>query len=211
MGFIKKQLLDVIEWNDVSKDVIVYRYPLSDREEIMTSSTLIVRESQVAVFVHKGEIADVFGPGTYKLATENIPFLTKLLSIATAGESRIKAEVYFLNTKRFMGLKWGTQNPIMMRDAEFGSIRLRGYGTYAIKVNDPTKFMRECFGTNPIFRVADIADQYKSSLIQILTDVIAESKISALDLAASYKELGKKVEAHEIGRASCRERVCLSV
>jgi len=196
MGFIKKQLLEVIEWNDVSKDVIVYRYPLTNRDEIMTSSTLVVRESQVAVFVHKGEIADVFGPGTYKLSTENIPFLTKLLSIATAGESRIKAEVYFLNTKRFMGLKWGTQNPIMMRDSEFGSIRLRGYGTYAIKVSDPTKFMRECFGTNPIFRVNDIADQYKSSLIQILTDVIAESKISALDLAASYKELGKKVEAH---------------
>lgn len=196
MGFFKRQLLEVIEWNDASKDVIVYKYPLTNREEIMNSSTLIVRESQVALFMHKGEIADVFGPGTYKLATENIPFLTKMLSLATAGNSRIKAEVYYVNTKRFMGLKWGTQNPIMMRDVDFGNVRLRGYGTYSIKVSDPTKFMRECFGTNPIFRVGDIAEQYKSSLIQILTDTIGESKLSALDLAANYKELGKKVEVN---------------
>ena len=196
MGFFSKQLLDVIEWKDASQDVIVYKYPMTTREEIMTSSTLIVREGQSAVFVHKGEIADVFGPGTYKLATENIPFLTKLLSLSTGGNSRIKAEVYFINTKRFMGLKWGTQNPIMMRDADFGNVRLRGYGTYAIKVTDPTKFMRECFGTNPIYRVSDISEQYKSSLIQLLTDAIGESKVSALDLAAHYKELGKKVETH---------------
>ncbi len=196
MGFFSKQLLDVIEWTDISKDVIVFKYPLQKREEIMNSSTLIVREGQVALFVHKGEIADVFGPGTYRLATENIPFLTKMLSLATGGNSRIKAEVYFINTKRFMGLKWGTQNPIMLRDRDFGNIRLRGFGTYAIKVEDPTKFMRECFGTNPIFRVGDISEQYKSSLIQLLTDVIAESGVSALDLATKYKELSKLVEQH---------------
>lgn len=196
MGFFSKQLLDVIEWTDSSQDVIVFKYPLQKREEIMNSSTLIVREGQVALFVHKGEIADVFGPGTYKLATENIPFLTKMLSLATGGNSRIKAEVYFISTKRFMGLKWGTQNPIMLRDRDFGNIRLRGFGTYAVKVEDPTKFMRECFGTNPIFRVGDISEQYKSSLIQLLTDVIAESGVSALDLASKYKELGKLVEQH---------------
>lgn len=196
MGFFKKQLLEVIEWTDPSTDVIVYRFPLNNREEIMNSSTLVVRESQVAIFVHKGEIADVFGPGTYKLSTENIPFLTKMLSLATGGNSRIKAEVYFINTKRFMGLKWGTQNPIMMRDVEFGNIRLRGYGTFAIKVEDPSKFMKECFGTNQVYRVSDISTQYKSSLIQLLTDVIGESKLSALDLASNYKELGKKVESH---------------
>jgi len=195
MGFFSRQLLDVIEWKEPSQDVIVFQYPLTKREEIMTSSTLIVREGQVAIFVHKGEIADVFGPGTYKLATENIPFLTKLLSLSTGGNSRIKAEVYFINTKRFMGLKWGTQNPIMMRDADFGNVRLRGYGTFAIKVVDPTKFMRECFGSNPIYRVGDISEQYKSSLIQLLTDAIGESKVSALDLAAHYKDFGKKVEA----------------
>jgi len=194
MGFIKRQLLSVIEWKDASNDVIVFRYPLTDREEIMNSSTLIVRESQVAMFIHKGEIADVFGPGTYKLATENIPFLTKMLSLSTAGNSRIKAEVYFVNTKRFMGQKWGTQNPVMMRDVDFGNIRLRGYGTFAFKVENPTKFMKECFGTNPIFRVGDITTQYKSTLIQLLTDAIGESKLSALDLAANYKELSRIVE-----------------
>ena len=196
MGFFTRQLLEVIEWSDASNDILVYKYPLEKREEIMNSSTLVVRESQVAMFVHKGEIADVFGPGTYKLTTENIPFLTKMLSLATGFNSRIKAEVYFVNTKRFMGLKWGTQNPIMMRDVDFGNIRLRGYGTYSIKVEDPTKFMRECFGTSPIYRVGDIATQYKSTLIQLLTDVIGESKLSALDLAANYKDLGKKVEVH---------------
>ncbi|MCQ2556231.1 MAG: SPFH domain-containing protein [Clostridia bacterium] len=194
MGLFKKQLLSVIEWKDASNDILVYRYPMENGAEIMNSSTLVVRESQVAVFVHKGEIADVFGPGTYKLATENIPFLTKMLSLSTSGNSRIKAEVYYVNTKRFMGLKWGTQNPIMMRDVDFGNIRLRGYGTYAVKVTDPTKFMRECFGTNPVYKVGDIVAQYKSSLIQLLTDAIAESKLSALDLAAKYKELGKIVE-----------------
>lgn len=196
MGFFRKQLLSVIEWKDSNNDVLVYRYPVPEGTEIMNSSTLVVRESQVAVFMHKGEIADIFGPGTYKLATENIPFLTKMLSLSTAGESRIKAEVYYINTKRFMGLKWGTQNPIMMRDVDFGSIRIRGFGTYAIKVEDPTKFMRECFGTNAIYRISAIEDQYKSTLIQLLTDAIAESKLSALDLAANYKEISTIVETH---------------
>lgn len=195
MGFFKKQLLSVIEWKDPSNDVIVYRFPMEEGAEIMHSSTLVVRESQTALFIHKGEIADVFGPGTYKLSTENLPFLTKLLSWSTKGESRIKAEVYFVNTKRFMGLKWGTQNPIMMRDVDFGNIRVRGFGTFAFKVEDPRKFMKECFGTNSIFRVKDIVDQYKSTLVQLLTEAIGESKLSALDLAANYSELGNIVEA----------------
>jgi len=194
MGFFKKQLLSVIEWKDSSKDVIVYRYPMESGAEIMHSSTLVVRESQTALFIHKGEIADVFGPGTYKLSTENLPFLTKMLSWSTKGESRIKAEVYFVNTKRFMGLKWGTQNPIMLRDVDFGNIRIRGFGTFALKVEDPRKFMKECFGTNAIYRVGDIVDQYKSTLIQLLTNVIGESKLSALDLAANYSSLSDKVE-----------------
>ena len=145
---IKKQLLKVIEWKDDSKDTVVYRYPLTDRDEIMTSSTLVVRESQCAIFMHKGQIADVFGPGTYKLETQNIPFLTKLLSLKYGFESPIKAEVYYVNTKQFVGQKWGTQNPIMMRDAEFGNVRLRGFGIYSFKVDDAKLFMKEMFGTN---------------------------------------------------------------
>ncbi len=192
-GGVKKQLLSVIEWKDESKDVIVYRYPLTSRDEIMNSSTLVVRESQCAVFMHKGQVADVFGPGTYKLTTENIPFLTKLLSLPTGFDSRIKAEVYFVNTKQFIGQKWGTQNPIMMRDADFGSIRLRGFGTFSFKVDDPKVFMKECFGTNSVYRTEDVAVQVKSMLIENITDAIAESKTSALDLASNYKEISKKI------------------
>ena len=193
-SFTKKQLLSVIEWKDDSKDTIVYRYPLKKREEIMTSSSLVVRESQMAVFVHKGEVADVFGPGTYKLTTENIPFLTKLLSLPTGFESRIKAEVYFVNTKQFIGQKWGTQNPIMMRDSDFGTIRLRGYGIFSFKVQDAKVFMKEVFGTNEVYTTEDVALQCKPLLMQGISDAIAESKISALDLAANYREFSKTVK-----------------
>ncbi len=197
MGFFskfKKQFLSVIEWKDNSKDVIVYRYPLEDRDEIMNSSTLVVRESQSALFIHKGQICDVFGPGTYKLSTENIPFLTKLLSLPTGFDSPIKAEVYFVNTKQFIGQKWGTQNPIMMRDADFGNVRIRGFGTYNFRVSDPGKFMKEVFGTNAVYRVADVAEQLRPVLVSALTDTIAENKISALDLASNYREIADETK-----------------
>lgn len=190
---IKKQLLKVIEWKDDSKNTVVYRYPLTDRDEIMTSSTLVVRESQVAIFVHKGEVADVFTPGTYKLSTENIPFLTKILSLPAGFESKIKAEVYYVNTKQFTGQKWGTQNPIMMRDNEFGNVRLRGYGIYSFKVEDAKLFMKEMFGTNALYTVDDVAEQCRPMLMQGITDAIAESKLSALDLAANYREFSSAV------------------
>lgn len=212
-SFVKKQLLEVLEWKDSSKDVLVYRHPVDNREEIMNSSTLIVRESQVAVFVHKGQIADVFGPGTYKLNTENIPFLTKMLSLPTGFNSRIKAEVYFVNTKQFMGQKWGTQNPIMMRDADFGSIRLRGFGIFSYKVDDAKTFMREVFGTNPIYRVEDLTVQCKSILVTNISDAIAEAKVPALDLAANYKEIGDEIvkvsqpEFTNIGLKLCKVTV----
>lgn len=192
-NFVKKQLLKVVEWKDESKDVIVYRYPLNDREELMTSSTLVVRESQCAIFVHKGEIADVFGPGTYQLSTQNIPFLTKLLSLPAGGESKIKADIYYVNTKQFIGQKWGTQNPIMMRDNDFGNVRIRGFGVYSFRVTDAKVFMKEVFGTNAVYTVDDVTDQLKPMLIQGITDAIAEAKISALDLAANYKEFAGSV------------------
>lgn len=193
---IKRQLLEVIEWKDDSKDTVVYRFPLTDRDEIMNSSTLVVRESQTAIFVHKGQVADVFTPGTYKLSTENIPFLTKLLSLPTGFNSPIKAEVYFVNTKQFTGQKWGTQNPIMMRDTDYGTVRLRGYGIYSFKVTDAKTFMQEMFGTNSVYSVTDVAEQIRPVLIQSITDTIAESKISALDLAANYKEFSENVLTH---------------
>ena len=194
MGFFKKQLLEVIEWTDQTKDTIVYKFPLNNREEIMNSSTLIVRPSQTAVFVHKGQIADIFAPGTYKLATENIPFLTKLLSLPTGFNSTIKAEVYFINTKQFTGLRWGTQNPIMMRDKDFGNVRLRGFGTYSFKIVDVRKFMEEVFGTNNLYTVTDIADHNRPLVVQGITDALGEGKISALDLAANYKEFANQIK-----------------
>lgn len=200
---LKRQLLEVIEYTDNTKNTIVYKYPLTDRDEIMNSSTLVVRESQAAIFMHKGQIADVFGPGTYKLTTENIPFLTKILSLPTGFNSRIKADVYFVNTKQFTGLKWGTQNPIMMRDAEFGNIRLRGFGVFAFRVDDPAKFMKEMFGTNSTYTTEDVAEQCKPAIIQAITDTIAESKISALDLAANYKEFSSQIK--ENGNTNFKE------
>ncbi len=191
--FSKKQLLKVIEWEDSSKDILVYRYPLTDRDEIMNSSTLIVRPSQVALFIHKGEIADIFAPGTYKLSTENIPVITKLLALPTGGNSPIKAEIYFVNTKQFASNKWGTQNPIMMRDADFGNIRLRGFGIYSFKVDDAKLFMKEIFGTNQVYKLEDVTEYLKPLIIEGVTDAIAESKISALDLAANYKEFGQTI------------------
>ena len=191
--FSKKQLLKVIEWEDNSKDTIVYRYPLTDRDEIMNSSTLVVRPSQVALFIHKGEIADIFAPGTYKLSTENIPIITKLLALPTGGDSPIKAEIYYVNTKQFASNKWGTQNPIMMRDADFGNVRLRGFGIYSFKVDDAKLFMKEMFGTNQVYKLADVAEYLKPLIVEGVTDAIAESKISALDLAANYKEFGQTI------------------
>lgn len=191
--FSKKQLLKVIEWEDDSKDTLVYRYPLTDREEIMNSSTLVVRPSQVALFIHKGEIADIFAPGSYKLSTENIPIITKLLALPTGFDSPIKAEIYFVNTKQFASNKWGTQNPIMMRDNDFGSVRVRGYGIYSFKVDNAKLFMKEMFGTNGIYTLKDITEYIKPLIIQGITDAIAESKLSALDLALNYKEFGDKV------------------
>lgn len=193
MGFIKKNLLKVIEWKDDTKNTVVYRFPVQDRYAIMTGSTLVVRESQVAMFVYKGKVADVFEPGTYKLTTENIPFISKILALPTAFELPVQAEVYYVNTKQFTGQKWGTQNPIAMRDKDFGMVRLRGYGIYSFRVTDAKKFMTEVFGTNNVYTTADVAEQMRPMVIQSITDTIAESKISLLDLAANYKEFGASV------------------
>lgn len=195
-GFAKKQLLKVIECKEMNENTILCKYNLKDREEIMNSSTVIVRPAQVAVFVHKGEICDIFGAGTYKLASENIPFLTKILSLPTGFDSPIKAEVYFINMKQFTGLKWGTQNPIMMRDADFGNIRLRGFGIYSFKVDDPRKFMTEMSGVVNSYSVSNVAEQMKPTIVSAITDAIAESEISALDLAKSYKEFAQTVLEH---------------
>jgi len=192
-NFTRKQLLSVIEWKDNTKDTIVYRFPLQKREEIMNSSTLVVRPSQVAIFVHKGQIADVFSAGTYKLSTENIPFLTKILSLPTGFNSPIKAEVYFVNTKQMTAQKWGTQNPIMMRDSEFGNVRLRAFGIYSFKVKDAKTFMEQMFGTNEVYTAYDVSTQVRPMIVQAFSDIVAEKKMNVLDMASNYKEFSDNI------------------
>lgn len=185
-------ILKVIEWTDNSTNTLVYKFPMENKE-IMFGSALTVRESQVAVFVNKGKIADIFEPGFYKLSTSNLPFLTKLMSWKYGFNSPFKAEVYYINTRQFADQKWGTINPIMLRDADFGVVRIRGFGKFSFKVDKPEVFLNELFGTSSSFKTQDICDYLKSMIIQCITDTIAEQKISALDLAANYREISKAV------------------
>ena len=185
---IKGQLIDVIEWTDNSGKTMVHKYDMNGKE-IMMGAQLTVRESQVAVFVNEGEIADVFEPGRYELQTSNMPILTALKSWKYGFNSPFKSDVYFINTKQFLDMKWGTSNPVMMRDAEFGMIRLRAFGIYSFKVADAVTFLKEVFGTSELFTVDGVEGQIKRTLVSGLSDAIAESKIPALDLAANYDEL----------------------
>ncbi|SES69059.1 SPFH domain-containing protein [Anaerobranca gottschalkii] len=188
--FIKSQLIEVIEWTDDSTDTIVYRFPVKGNE-IKMGAQLTVRESQTAVFVNEGQIADIFGPGRYKLSTENMPVLTKLKAWKYGFNSPFKAEVYFVNTKQFTNQKWGTSNPIMMRDPEFGMVRFRAFGIFSFKVEEPAVFLKEIFGTNRVFDTESIVSHLKRSLVSGIADLISESKIPVLDLAMHYNELGE--------------------
>ncbi len=189
--FIKGQLLKVIAWEDDSSNTLVYRFPM-DGKAIMVGSKLTVRPSQMAIFVHRGQIADIFGPGEYNLQTKNLPFLTALGDVFYQGENRFKAEVYFVNTKQFTGIQWGTSSPITIRDDDFGMVRIRAYGVYAYRVEDPKKLLEELFGTNSSFEVEDISDHLKSVLISSMTDTIAESRVSALDMAMNLREFNEQ-------------------
>ena len=193
MAFIRKNLLKVIEWKDNTKNTVVYKYPLDDKSTIMTGSTLVVRDGQVAVFVNKGKVAHVFGVGTHKLITANFPFLTEMMSAMTGFESTIKTDVYFINTKQFIGQKWGTQNPIPLRDKDFGVVRLRGYGVYTFRVIDGKTFLREIVGTNNAYKTEDVAELIRPIVVRAITDTLAEGKISVLDLASNYKEFGDEI------------------
>ncbi|MEG1528252.1 MAG: SPFH domain-containing protein [Clostridia bacterium] len=187
---IKNQMWQVIEWKDNTDDTIVYRYPHQGKE-IISGSSLTVRESQTAIFVHLGKIADIFSPGKYKLDTKNLPILTGLGSLFYQGrESRFKAEVYFINTKQFVNQKWGTSRPLIIKDADFGVVRIGAFGTYSFRVNDATTFMRELFGTNNSYVVDDINDYLRSMLVSTVTDTVTESKVSALEIYANLNEFG---------------------
>src|SRR5215217_5155993 len=183
------QFIEVIEWLDDTTNTLLYRFPVKD-QEIKNGAQLIVRESQAAVFVHEGQIADQFPPGRYTIDGGNTPILSKLGAWKYGFNSPFKAEVYFVNTKQFTDLKWGTLNPIMMRDTDFGMVRLRAFGIYSMRVSDPQAFIKEVAGTNAHFVTEDIEGQLKRTLVGGFSDALGESKIAALDLASNYDELG---------------------
>lgn len=185
---IKNELIDIIEWTDDSNNTMVWKFP-RHQNEIKTGAQLTVRESQVAVFVNEGKIADVFQPGRYQLTTQNMPILTTIMGWKYGFNSPFKVDIFFVNTKNFTDNKWGTKNPIMLRDAEFGPIRLRAFGTYAIKIVDAAKFIREIAGTQAHFTTEEVTEQLRNLIVTRFTDAIGESKIPALDLAANYDEL----------------------
>ncbi len=191
---IRGQFIDVIEWLDTTQDTMVYRFPRGDNE-IKNGAQLIVRESQVAVFIHEGQLGDVFRPGRYELNTRNIPVLTSLASWKYAFNSPFKCEIYFVNTKQFTNLKWGTQNPVMLRDPELGVVRLRAFGTYAIQCVDAAKLVIRIAGTDAVFQVDEIAGQLRAMLVSRFADALAGSGLAALDLAANYQEIGEKLRS----------------
>jgi len=189
MGILKN-----IEWTDASSNTIIYKYQVK-KDQINKGSALTVREGQVAIFVDKGRLADVFLPGFYKLDTQNLPILTKLMSWKYGFETPFKSDIYFVNTKQFTNQKWGTVNPILVRDKDYGAVRIRGFGNYAFKVDDAYIFMQNISGTNPTFESDQVTDYLRSMVLSGISDALGESKIPVLDLAANLQELSRLVES----------------
>jgi excisionase family DNA binding protein len=189
MDFIKGELLEIIEWTDDSRDTLSWRFPDEDKA-IKNGAQLIVRESQVAQFVYVGEFGDTFGPGKHTLVTDNIPVLTRIKSWPYGFNSPFKADVYYVTTRLFTGNKWGTANPVMLRDDDFGMVRLRAFGTYDFKVVDTKTFLREVAGSDHNFRLDEFSDTMRSRIVSVFTDAIATAKVPVLDVASRYGELG---------------------
>ena len=189
MGIFFQQLLDIIEWQDDSRDTLSFRFPDEDKE-IKRGAQLIVRESQVAQFVYLGQYGDTFHPGKHTLVTDNIPILSDLKGWKYGFESPFKADVYFVTTRLFTGNKWGTANPVMMRDKDFGVVRLRAYGTFDFKIVEPRLFLKEVAGTDDHFRLDEFNDTMRSRIVSVFSEALAQAKVPALDVAARYSELG---------------------
>jgi excisionase family DNA binding protein len=190
LDFISKQFIDIIEWTDDSRDTLSYRFPDEDKE-IKRGAQLIVRESQVAQFVYLGQFGDTFGPGKYTLTTDNIPVLSDLKGWKYGLESPFKADVYYVISRLFTGNKWGTANPVMMRDQDFGVVRLRAFGIYDFRIVDTKLFLKEVAGTDDHFRLDEFNDTMRSRVVSVFSEALAQSKVPALDVAARYAELGE--------------------
>jgi excisionase family DNA binding protein len=187
--FFRGELIEIIEWTDDSRDTLSWRFP-DDDKAIKNGAQLIVRESQVAQFVYLGEFGDTFRPGKHTLTTDNIPILTRLKSWKYGFNSPFKADVYYVITRLFTGNKWGTANPVMLRDSDFGVVRIRAFGTYDFKITDPKTFLREVAGSDHNFRLDEFADTMRSRIVSIFSDSIASAKVPVLDVASRYAELG---------------------
>ncbi|HPE61825.1 MAG TPA: SPFH domain-containing protein [Thiolinea sp.] len=186
------EFVDVIAWTDDSNDTMVYRFERHGNE-IKYGAKLTVRESQVAVFVNEGQIADVLGPGLYVLETNNLPVLSTLQHWDHGFQSPFKAEVYFFNMRQFVNLKWGTRNPVTLRDPEFGAVRLRAFGTYACRIHDARQFINEIMGTDGHFTVQEISDQLRNLIVSRFSTIVAQAGIPVLDMAGNYEQLGEFV------------------
>ncbi len=187
--FLKGELIEIIEWQDDSRDTLSWRFPDEDKA-IKNGAALIVRESQFAQFVYLGEFGDTFGPGKHSLATDNIPILTRLKSWKFGLESPFKADLYFINTRLFTGNKWGTSNPVMMRDKDFGIVRVRAFGTYDFRVTDVKLFLSEVAGSDHNFRLDEFSDTMRSRLVSVFSDALATANVPVLDAATRFTELG---------------------
>jgi membrane protease subunit (stomatin/prohibitin family) len=187
---VRGELIDIVQWIDDTNDTIVYRFERFNNQ-IKYGAQLTVREAQTAVFVNEGRIADVFQPGMYTLETNNLPVLSTLQGWKYGFNSPFLAEVYFCSMRQFTDLKWGTMNPIMMRDAEFGPVRLRAFGTYVVRVSDPRVLIRQIVGTDGRFTVEEIVNQLRNLIVSRFAEIVGQSKIPVLDMAANYGELGE--------------------
>jgi membrane protease subunit (stomatin/prohibitin family) len=191
--FIKNEFIEVIDWVDDTNNTVLYKF--SDKgNKIMNKAQLTVRESQVVVLMNEGEFGDEYQPGRYELTTQNMPITTTLKSWKYLFDSPFKVDVFYVNTKQFTNLKWGTSNPIIMRDPEFKQVRVRSFGTYTIRVKDAKKFIKEFSGTNPYVPIDAISEQCRNTIISKLAEGLAEAGVSVLDLAANFTEIGNKLK-----------------
>src|SRR6188474_2447497 len=189
MDFIKGELIEIIDWTDDSRDTLSFRFP-DDDKAIKRGAQLIVRESQMVQFVYLGQYGDTFGPGKHTLNTDNIPILTKLASWKYGFESPFKADVYYIVTRTFTGNKWGTSNPIMLRDEDLGIVRARAFGIYDFKIVEPKLFLKEVAGSDQHFRLDEFADTMRSRIVSLFSEALAQAKIPVLDVATRYSEVG---------------------
>jgi len=190
--FLVKQLIDIIQWTEPEDGILAWRFPMQDME-IQNGGKLTVRDSQLALFINEGRLADQFGPGLYTLITANLPILTDLLNWDKGFKSPFKSDVYFFSTRLQVNQRWGTPTPITIRDKEFGAVRLRGFGIYSYHLSDPKVFYAKVSGTRDIYRVPDLEGQLRNTVIGVMTGTFAASTVPFLDMAANQLELGQKI------------------